>query len=881
MQQSTHQKAIAHQIAKLKHWWRTRRIRKIWKISKEIIVLGFALCILITGGLLIWVATFKLPDLGAIAQVQAVESTKIYDRTGKILLYDVHHDIKRTSIPFDQISKNIKDATVSIEDPNFYQNIGIEPKAILRAIYSNLLHLRFSQGGSTITQQVIKNSFLTADKTISRKLKEWVLAIKLTQVLDKNSILGIYLNEAPYGGNIYGIEEASQEYFSKHASDLTIAEAAYLAAIPQAPTYYSPFGSHKDALNARKNSVLKKMLDNRFITNDQYLQARQEQVVFNSVDEKGIKAPHFVFYIRDYLVQKYGEEAVQKNGYKVITTLNYDLQQKAEAIVKQYALQNKKTYDAENAALVAIDPHTGQILTMVGSRDYFDTEINGNFNVALAHRQPGSSFKPFVYATAFEKGYTPDTVLFDLKTEFAADCTPQSTPKYPGAQCYSPVDYDGKFRGPMTLRDALAQSINIPAIKLLYLTGEAPSLKTAKDMGITSLGDANQYGLTLVLGGGEVSLLDMTSAYSVFANDGIRNPETGILQIQDKDGNVIEQFQDQSQAVMDPNITHMISDVLSDNVARTPDYGPNSPLYFPGKDVAVKTGTTNDFRDVWVIGYSPNIAVGTWGGNNDNRPILKDKTAGFVLAPMWNAFMQVALQSVPDAKFQKPIYPDETKMKPVFNGFWQGGQPYFVDKVTGKLATQYTPPDQIQEKVVPSVHSILYWVNKDDPLGAPPSNPASDPQFANWEYPVRLWAQTNGLNDQTTSVIPTQSDDVHNPSSAPKISIHSPLEGASYSENDTISITLTTSAQYPITKAEYYLNNSYLGSTDQSPFIFSFIPNGTDGVQSQNEVRVVVTDSVGNKAQANVHFTLTDFVAPTAPAPQNTATTSSSSATST
>ncbi|MCC7004562.1 penicillin-binding protein, partial [Candidatus Nomurabacteria bacterium] len=662
--------------------------------TKNLLILGLAILIFLAGLSILWVSSLKIPDLSSFEDVRISQSTKIYDKTGQVLLYNIHKDTKRTIIPLEQISNNIKNATIAIEDSSFYQHGGIEIKSILRAILANLTSLQFSQGGSTITQQVVKNSILTKDKTITRKLKEWILSVKLEQVMSKNQILSLYLNNIPYGGSIYGVEEASEAFFNKKASDLTLAESAYIAAIPQAPTYYSPYGNHKDALNTRKNFVLKRMLENNLISEKDYNLALKEVVTFQPQAETGIKAPHFVQFVKEYLENKYGAEAIQNGGYKVITTLDYEKQAKAEEIAKKWASQNKVNFNAENASFVAVDSKTGQILVMVGSRDYFDKEIDGNYNIATAKRQPGSSFKPFVYSEAFLKGYRPETVVFDLPTEFSTYCTPEGEPansEVDPKDCYMPVNYDGKYLGPVSLRDALAQSRNIPAIQVLYLAGLRDSLSLAKDFGIQGLGDSNQYGLTLVLGGGEVSLLDMTSAYSVFANDGIRNPYQYILEIDDANGNIIEKPEQTPTRVIPEQVARQISDILSDDVARAPEFGTNSALNFPGRSVAVKTGTTNDYRDAWVIGYTPQISVGAWAGNNDNSPMEK-KIAGFIVAPMWHGLMNEFLNTLPNESFIKPD-PQDTNVKPVIKGLWQGNIGYTIDKITGKLATDLTPDE--------------------------------------------------------------------------------------------------------------------------------------------------------------------------------------------
>jgi penicillin-binding protein 1C len=707
---------------------------------RNILLFLFSCLIILVGLTLVWASTLQIPSIDTIESNRISQSTKIYDSTGKILLYDAAQTTKRTVIPFDQISQHVKDATLSIEDKDFYTEGGVRFTSYLRALLADITSFSLSQGGSTITQQVVKNTVLNGDKTPTRKLKEFVLSIKLDQTMTKDEIFNIYLNEIPYGGNLYGVEEASEAFFGISASDLDIAQSAYLASLPQAPTYYSPYGPNTAALETRKNLVLKEMLDNKKITQDEYNSALTEKVTFLPKSDNSIKAPHFVMYVEQYLEQKYGSDVLETGGLKVITTLNYDLESKAETVAKTYSVQNEKTFNGSNDAFVAIDPTTGAILTMVGSRDYFDTQIDGQFNVATAHRQPGSAFKPFVYSEAFIKGYTPDTVLFDVPTQFNASCAVNDFTTSSTTGCYAPVNYDGKFRGPMTLRDALAQSINVPSVKLMYLVGVQDSINLAESMGVQSLGDANQYGLTLVLGGGEVSLLDMTSAYGVFATEGIRNPYYSVQEIDDATGKVLEKHQPEPTQVLDPEITREISDILSDNVARAPDYGLDSPLYFSNQDVAVKTGTTNDYRDAWILGYTPNLVLGAWVGNNDNTPMDK-KIAGFIVAPMWRALMDQILPEFPVQNFNKPQPDDSYMLKPVLRGKWQGG----ISSITqNPNADPNVPYNSVSETLSGGVHSILYWVDKDDPLGPPPADPNADPQFKSWEYGVRLWAAQNG-----------------------------------------------------------------------------------------------------------------------------------------
>ncbi|MEK7089067.1 MAG: transglycosylase domain-containing protein [Patescibacteria group bacterium] len=828
-----------------------KELNKI-KIPKNLLLLVGSIFILFIGIVIIWVSSLKIPDFHSFEDRKIINSTKIYDRTGEVLLYNIHQDIKRTNIPFEKMSANIKNATVAIEDSEFYNHGGIKITSIIRAVLSNLFSsIDKTQGGSTITQQLVKNTLLTSKKTIVRKIKEWVLAIKIDGSMPKEKILEYYLNENPYGGNVYGIEEASKTYFNKDAQNLTLAEAAYLASIPQSPTLLSPYGKNRDKLDARKNLVLSRMSELKFISQKEYDTAKNEVVNFVPQATIGIKAPHFVFFIKDYLEQKYGNELVEKGGLKVTTTLDYNLQKKGEEIIKEGALENEKNWNGKNAALVAIDPKTGQILTMIGSRDYFDKNIDGNYNVATASRQPGSSFKPFIYATAFNKGFTPDTVLFDLPTEFQTTCDVygKALPGRNQDDCYMPDDYDDKYRGPMKLRDALAQSINIPAVKLFYLAGLSDSLKTAEDMGISTLTDIGRYGLTLVIGGGEVTLLDITSAYGVFANNGVKNQYTGILKIENMNGKILEEYVLNSKEVLPKNTALTISDILSDNIARTPTFGSSSVLSTPGRNVAVKTGTTNNNKDAWTIGYTPSMVVGVWAGNNDNKKMKKGGAA--VAGPIWNKFMNEALKILPNEKFEKPNLETDLKIiKPVLRGYWQGNENFFIDKISGKLASEFTPKETTQEKVITNVHSILYWVNKDDILGAPPLNLSNGSQFNHWEIPIQDWWAQNGWKYEKTTWTekPTTTDNIHTDTSQPIISIIEPNTISIYSPDQKIQLQISSSGYFPLQKIDIFINNSFI-DTIRAPFNFSFTPEELDNLKLENELKIISYDTVYNRAE--------------------------------
>lgn len=804
-----------------------RKIRRRVPLWVELTLVTIAAVVFVVLGVVVIWATFTpIPAINNFENRQVAQSTKIYDRTGNIVLYDVHGTVRRTSVTLDNISPYIQKATVATEDDTFYTNAGFRPLSFMRAVLVNLTSGSYEQGGSTITQQVVKNALLTQDKTIARKIEEIILALRLTKAYSKDDILNTYLNETSYGGTVYGVEEASQYFFGVSAKDVDLAQAAYLAAIPQAPTHFSPYGSHRDELDTRKNFVLSRMKTLGFITPEEYNQAIQETVQFKGAGESGIKAPHFVFYIRDYLEQKYGADVVDGEGLHVTTTLDYDLQQKAETVVSKWAPQMLQNFNASNEGMVAIDPKTGQILAMVGSKDYFNDSIDGQVNVTLANRQPGSSFKPFVYATAFEKGYTPSTVVFDLPTQFSTACSPQdNTNDTP--PCYSPSNFDGNFKGPMTLRNALSQSENIPAVKTVYLAGIQDSLNTAVSLGVTTLKDAAHYGLTLVLGGGEVNLLEMTGAYAVFANDGVRNPPTGILQVTDSSGKVLESYQPQPQQVLEPQIARQINDVLSDNVARTPEFGAESPLQFDGYDVADKTGTTNDFHDVWILGYTPSISVGAWAGNNDNSPMGK-KIAAFIIAPMWHDFMAEALQkySSKSDTFPPPAPdPDIASLPPVLLGNWN------------------TDPAQ-------GVHDILFWVNKTTPRSGRPLNPLNDPQFSYWDYPVQIWAQQNpGLIAGAQPSIPDSTPVVITPTSS--FTISSPQSGATVPFGIPVKFSITNENTTPIVNVSYYVNGALVGTVG-APYVFSYLPESHGAVT----LRAVGIHPDGSSVGKTTEFTV-------------------------
>lgn len=805
-------------------------------------LLGFlSLCFIFITIVVLVYSQMKLPDFKNFLDYKISNSTKIYDRTGDIVLYDLQGSVRRTEIPLTTMGDNLKKATIAVEDATFYSHGGVRPKSTIYAVFKTLTTGK-KRGGSTITQQVVKNAILTRDRTVSRKIKEWVLAVRIESVLSKDQILEIYLNQNPYGGVTYGAYEGARGLFNKDPKDLTLAEAAYMAAIPKGPSVYSPYGKNKQKLEDRKNYVLQRMLDTGAITNAEYTTAFDEKVVFAPAENRGVKAPHFVFYIREYLAEKYGEEAVESGGLSVYTTLDYDLEKKAEEILKRRSLEVEKAYEASNQALVSMDPKTGQILAMVGSRDYFDTKIDGAYNVATAQRQPGSSFKPIVYARAFEKGYTPDTVLFDVPTEFNTSCPPWG--ETGNKKCYSPDNFDNSFRGPMKLRDALQQSINVVAVKLLYLVGVDDTIKTANSLGISLAGDKNQYGLSLVLGGGEVSLLDMVHGYSTLANYGKLMPTTGILRIVDGQGNILEEYQEkEGQQVISKDATKTLASVLTDNTARIPTFGANSALHIPGFQVAAKTGTTNNNRDAWLLGYTPNIVTGVWAGNNDNKEMKKGGAA--IAGPSWNEFMRYALSKYPPEVFEDAPAIDPN-ISPVLRGAWMGDQSKIIDSRTGLLADDSTPIEFKKEVITENTHTILYWIDKDNPLGAKPNNPYNLPMFKNWEYGVQNWWAKNKGRYGSSMTLSLNTE--QNPN---KIEINLLTNPYMIIKDNTLSFDFEVKSRDGVKKTNIFFNGKYIGETKTSSFSKNLV---NEIILDKNSITLIVESNSGESTSKTITF---------------------------
>lgn len=822
------------------------RIIKDHKTRKKLFVysgLVVFIFFLIFTGYVLWTLR-QLPDPNHLIDRQVAQSTKIYDRTGQNLIYEIFNNQKRTLVTLSDIPDNVKNATIAIEDKDFYKHGAFSIWAILRSAFTDIVFHR-SAGGSTLTQQFVKNAILTNEKTVIRKIKEVVLAYRLEQKFSKDQILQMYLNEIPYGSTAYGVEAASQLYFGKDVKDVNLAEAAVLAALPQAPTLYSPYGSHKDLLMGRQQYILELMYKQGYITQQQLNDAKATEVNFKTPNASMI-APHFVMYIKEILSDKYGEDMVEQGGLKITTTLDLYKQNIAEEAVKTIGATNATKYNATNAALLSLDPKTGQILAMVGSRDFFNNDIDGQVDIITSQRQPGSSIKPIIYSAAFLKGYTPNTILFDVVTNFSTD----------SSKPYVPHNYDGKEHGPVTMRQALAGSLNIPAVKTLYLAGVDNVLNLAQDFGYTTFNDRSRFGLSLVLGGGEVKPIEHFNAFSVFAREGTIHNVTGILKVEDASGNVLEEYKDDGgRQVLDPKIAREINSILTDNNARAFIFGAKNYLTLDNRPVAAKTGTTNDYHDAWAIGYTPSLVTGVWVGNSDNKAMKRGADGAVVAAPIWHQYMQQVLGDTPVENFNPPDIPQTGK--PILDGQAYPTTIVKIDKSTGLLATQYTPDSFIEEKdYYNKPHCILYYVNKDDPLGPAPTNPADDPQYNLWEAPVEAWAAkqkgSTTLPFLSTSTPPTEYDFQHKPENQPTFNITAPTDKQIILDPN-LNVTIEASAPRGINRAEYYLNDNLFYTNYSYPFsmdknVANVLNNGF------HKLKVRVCDDIDNCSEQELEF---------------------------
>ncbi len=701
------------------------------------VIIGF----IFSFALFAWYAK-DLPSPSKLSQ-QTGYSTVFLDREGKVL-YDMYKDKNRVPVTFEEIPKTLKEATIAIEDKNFYKHGGFSQTGMIRAVFNMFLG-RGLQSGSTITQQLIKNVLLTNRQTITRKVQEIILAFEVERRYKKDEILLMYLNEAPYGGSYWGVGTAAKAYFGKSVKDLSLVESAILAGLPQSPSLYSPFIGKDDAWKGRTKDVLRRMREDNYITRDQENAALKkiEQIKFTS-PKILIEAPHFVFYVKDQIENEYGSKIIDQ-GVKIKTTLSLDVQQTAEKIVKE-EIGKLKDYNATNAAVVILDSKTGEILAMIGSYDFNDEKF-GKFNSALGLRQPGSAMKPFTYGLAFEKGYTPSTVLMDVKTTFPNQ----------GSEDYTPVNYDGKFRGPVQLRFALGNSINIPAVKLLAVLGLRDFLSKLNDLGLTTFAPTQEnlkrFGLSLTLGGGETTLLKLTGAYATLATGGIKHELSSINDITDFKGkNIFKKGKAQEKKVFSPEVSFLVSHILSDNNARIEEFGPNSYLNVPGKTVSVKTGTTDDKRDNWAVGYTKSITVGVWVGNNDNSKMNPKIASGATGAsPIWYRIMREVLKKYEDGIMDKPDKVKALTVDGFLGGLPKDGYPtraeYYIDGTEPKDVSPYYKKIKISKsngKLANEVEIKSGNYEEKDFIVITESDPVSTDGKNRWQEAINAWANSQG-----------------------------------------------------------------------------------------------------------------------------------------
>lgn len=805
---------------------------------------------------LITVAVYSrdLPDPNKLIDRQVAQSTKIYDRTGETLLYEISGDQKRTIIQLEDLPDHVFQAVIALEDKTFYEHSGFNYRRLAYAVFKKLTG-SYGPGASTLTSQLVKNAILTPERTISRKLKEFILVFQIERKFSKDEILQLYLNEIPYGSTAYGVESAANFYFDKSARDINIAESALLAAIIQRPTYYSPYGNNVEELLSRKDVTLNLMAEQGYISESERDDAKEFALEFKPRKEE-ITAPHFVFHVREQLVEKYGEHLVNQGGLVVKTSLDLEKQQIAEEVIEERRETNAG-HGASNNALVSMDPKTGEILAMVGSVDYFDEEIDGQVNVATRPRQPGSSMKPIVYTLGWMRGYSPSTIVFDVVTRFPAT-----------GDVYEPKNYDLSERGPVSLRKALQGSLNIPAVKVLYLVGVNNFLDFAEDLGYSTFEDRSRFGLSVVLGGAEVTLLEHTAAYATLAADGEYREPLAILEVATNEGEILDTFESDPRRALDENMARITTNVLSDNGARAYVFGLGSPLQLGGRPAAAKTGTTNDYRDAWTMGYTPSLVTGVWGGNNDFSEMDRGAGGSLVAAPIWQAYMLRALEgteieSFPPAKLPAPE-------KAVLSGQGFGFTQVTIDRASEKLATDLTPESFREERLYIEAHTILHYIDKSNPNGPIP-NPPSDPQYQRWEDAVQAWLQSRiesgepifedegedrGIPEGITieyGLPPTEEDDLHIPSNRPSIRIESPSNNAELGSRS-ISIDVAASANRGISRIEYFLDDVYIGTSATAPYSLTTslksFPNGF------YQLKAIAYDDIDNSAETTIRIEL-------------------------
>lgn len=816
-----------------------------------------------------------LPNPTTLLYRSSELSTKLLDKNGKPI-YEVYGEKNRELVTLNQVSPNVISATLAVEDSGFYLHQGYDLRGMLRAVKNMALGGNI-QSGSTITQQVVKNALLTQEQTISRKIKELILSLQLENKYSKDEILQMYLNETPYGGQNYGILTAARSYFDKHPSELTVAEAAFLAGLPQSPTTYSPFGSNPELGYERKDYVLYLMnergwVDERgtrhYLSDDEYEEARVAELKFQTATTS-FKAPHFVFYVKQLLAEKYGENMVEQGGLQVITSLDLDIQEMAQTIVKE-EVEKAASLNVGNGAFVAIDPQNGQILAMVGSKDYFAdpapegcvSGITGEnscvfdpkVNVTLAKRQPGSSIKPITYATMLKQGYTAAFPFLDVPTNFK---------KADAGKDYEPENYDGEFRGPMSLRKSLGNSINVPAVKAMKIVSVESMIETAQDLGISTFTEPDRYGLSLTLGGGETKLLEMTNAFATFAARGIYHEPVAILEVKDAKGKTIYKWRDNGGTqALGEDIAFLISDILSDDGARSEVFGFGSLLNIPGHQVAVKTGTTDDKRDNYAIGYTPFIVAGTWVGNSNNEEMDPYLSSGITGAtPIWNRFMREYLADKEDERFE----PSENVQKMEVDTL-TGMLPYKDFEKRAEWFIKGTEP------TAPSPWYMKLEICKPDGKLASDACRKADQtkekdfikitaELPEWQDDVDAWVKENYNDDSKYFPPSTVSHLYFDEDGDPKEDGDPYVEVLDFDDGDKVPLEfrlkVEVSSPHTITKVKIYMDDDLITTDTSIPYGYDFTFSLSE--TGEHEFEVKAEDSKGKEGETKIKLNVQDI----------------------
>lgn len=849
--------------------FRSRQLRRTFNFQKvkartwSSIAMGAFICVaagvLFVGLLFAWYAK-DLPRPDKVRRTEGL-STVVLDRSGETL-YDIYTDENRIPVNFEDIPNYLKLATVSIEDKDFFKHQGLSTTGIVRGMVA-CIALHRCQGGSTLTQQLVKTVLLSNERTLPRKMKEAILAIQIERRYSKDEILKMYLNEAPYGGTAVGVEAAAQYYFDKPVKEVNLIESAFLAGLPQSPSAYSPFTGQEKAYIWRTQQVLRRMREDGHISAVQEAEAKKQLDSITFAQESGsLRAPHFVAYVKEQLVESFGSKIVEAGGLKVTTTLDGKLQDEAQKIVKE-EVDKAKSLKVSNGAAVVLNPKTGEILAMVGSKDYTASDSGGfKFNVAVQGvRQPGSAIKPITYAAAFKKGYTAATMLVDVETKY-----PSGDPKKPE---YNPKNYDNKYRGPMQLRYALGNSINTIAVKVSALVGVKDTLRLAYDMGLSTLEptqeNLSRIGLSMTLGGGEVTLLALTNAYAVFADMGKRHEPISILKVEDSKGKVMFEHKGANpKEVLTPEISYIISDILSDNDARKEVFGTRSLLAISGRTVAVKTGTTDDKRDNWAIGYTPSIVVGTWVGNNDNSPMNPALASGTTGAsPIWRRITLEALKGKADESFVRPGGIVEVEIDGFGGGTIVDGQAKRKERFVS--GTEPTTPASLYQnlkisrkdnnKLANSVEIAKGEYDTKSFIVITEQDPVSTDGKNRWQEGIDAW-----INSQSDSRFKppretyTGGDEIG-------IAIKSPSDNAQINSND-VEIRVEASSTHNVTKIEVYVDSELVkDGTDKSFKETIHIDNGS------HRIRAKVTDDQGKTAEHDIGIGINEPYATPTPTP--------------